>query len=80
VLTPDAMHDKEKTKQVLESRGVREIEFTVRSLVDRKLISRIDHQNRPIPGRHYKMAEKCIPPPIFRKIIDLDGRMPCADL
>lgn len=52
------MHDKEKTKQVLETWGVQNVESAVRTLMDKKIISRVDDKNRTIPGRHYKMSEK----------------------
>ena len=59
MLTPDEMHDKEKTKQVLSTWGVQNVESAVRSLMDKKLITRVDEKTRGAnPGRHFKTSEK----------------------
>jgi len=59
------MHDKERTKQILEKCGTEEVEAAVTSLLEKKLISRSDHQNRTIPGRQYRMTEKYFPRPFL---------------
>jgi hypothetical protein len=62
ILTPDSLHDKQKTRDLLGTFGAQAVQRCVDDLIGKKLVVRISaDRERVIPGRHYRMSDKYVP-------------------
>jgi hypothetical protein len=74
ILTPEAQHDKDKTKLLLQIWGPNAVSESVQNLFDKKLLTRASSdRERIIPGRNYRISDKY--PPIVGTSLtgNLDG-------
>jgi hypothetical protein len=61
ILTPDSLHEKQKTRELLGKFGAKAVQRCVDDLIGKKLVARIYADcERVIPGRHYRMSDKYV--------------------
>jgi hypothetical protein len=65
-LTPDAYHDKDIARHALAKFGKEKVEKGMSALLDKRLLSKNNDTEKLVPGRAYKMSDKCLSPLPFR--------------
>ena len=61
VLTPEALHDKDKTRRVLAKWGSLPVTEAVQTLAEKRLLTRSSSDRERIaPGRNYRLSERCV--------------------